>query len=66
MGIIGVVSYLGAALQESMSAALIQGAVTIEGGIRIYNFDAAIYFWVGCSVLSMLLATSLWMTKVRD
>ncbi len=66
MGIIGIVSYIGAAIQETISASLIESAVLVENGIRLYDFDAAIYFWVGSSVLSMLLAASLWNTKVRD
>jgi OPA family sugar phosphate sensor protein UhpC-like MFS transporter len=35
-------------------------------GVRIYDFDVAISFWIGASVLSMLLAASLWNTKIRN
>ena len=33
---------------------------------KVYDFDAAITFWIGASILSMLLAASLWNTKIRD
>ena len=66
MGFVGVFSYLGAATQENVSASLITQGITLIDGVRVYNFDTAIAFWVGTSVLSMLLAATLWNTKVRD
>ncbi len=66
MGFVGVFSYLAAATQESVSAALISRGVTFVDGIRTYDFDIAIMFWIGSSVLSLLLAASLWNTKIRD
>ncbi|HSD69745.1 MAG TPA: MFS transporter [Woeseiaceae bacterium] len=66
MGLVGVFSYLGAAIQETISAGLIAKGVTIIDGVRHYDFDAAILFWISSSVLSMLLAASLWNAKVRD
>ena len=66
MGFVGIFSYLAAATQESISAALISRGVTIVDGVRTYDFDTAILFWIGSSVLSMLLAASLWNTKIRD
>lgn len=66
MGFVGVFSYLAAATQENVSAVLISRGVTIVDGVRTYDFDTAILFWIGSSVLSMLLAASLWNTKIRD
>ena len=66
MGFVGVFSYLGAATQENVSAALISQGMTMVDGVRSYDFDLAIYFWVGTSVVSMLLAASLWNTRIRD
>ena len=66
MGFIGIFSYIGAAIQENISAHLIEAGVTMVDGVRVYNFDNAIFFWVGCSILSMVLAASLWNAKVRD
>lgn len=65
MGLVGVFSYLGAAIQETVSARLISEGVTLVDGARTYDFDSAILFWIGSSVVSMLLAASLWNAKVR-
>lgn len=66
MGFVGVFSYLGAATQENVSAALISEGMSMADGVRTYDFDLAIPFWIGTSVVSMLLAATLWNTKVRD
>lgn len=66
MGFVGIFSYMAAATQDLISAALIGGGVTMTDDIRTYDFDQAIVFWIGSSVLSMLLAATLWNTKIRD
>jgi MFS transporter, OPA family, sugar phosphate sensor protein UhpC len=66
LGLIGVFSYVGAAIQENISGALIQRGTTMVAGVRHYDFGPAILFWLGASVLSMLLAASLWRTKLSD
>jgi OPA family sugar phosphate sensor protein UhpC-like MFS transporter len=66
MGLIGVFSYLGAAIQEQISGALIDKGMRVVDGVRHYDFGPAILFWIGASALSLTLATSLWRTKLRD
>ena len=66
MGFIGVCSYIGAALQDQISGHLIEKGITIVDGVRHYDFSAAILFWIGMSVVSFILATSLWRVRVRD
>lgn len=66
MGLVGGLSYVGAAMQERISAYLIDREMIMQDGVRLYDFDLAIYFWVGTSVVSMLLAASLWNTKIRN
>jgi OPA family sugar phosphate sensor protein UhpC-like MFS transporter len=66
MGFIGVFSYLGAAIQERISGALIGGGTTIVNGVRHYDFHDVTVFWLGTSILSMLLAASLWRTRATD
>lgn len=66
LGFIGIFSYVGAAIQEVVSAHLINVGITQKSGLRLYDFEPAITFWVGASVLSMLLAASLWRARVRD
>jgi OPA family sugar phosphate sensor protein UhpC-like MFS transporter len=66
MGFIGVFSYLGAAIQDQISGHLIERGMTIVDGVRHYDFSTAILFWVGMSVVSLILATTLWQVRLRD
>ena len=66
MGFIGVFSYIGAALQDQISGHLIEKGMTVVDGVRHYDFSAAITFWVGASIVSLILATTLWRVKLRD
>jgi MFS transporter, OPA family, sugar phosphate sensor protein UhpC len=66
MGFVGVFSYIGAAVQENISGALIESGMQVVGGVRHYEFGPAIAFWIGSSVVSMLLAATLWRVKLRE
>ncbi len=66
MGFVGVFSYLAAATQDVISASLIGAGVSTVDGVQVYNFDNAVVFWIGASVLSLVLAASLWSTQIRD
>ena len=66
MGLVGIFSYLGAGTQDIVSSKLISSATVIVDDVSIYNFDNAIMFWIGTSIVSMILAASLWNTKIRD
>ncbi|MEJ2189633.1 MAG: MFS transporter, partial [Acidobacteriota bacterium] len=66
MGFIGVFSYIGAALQDQVSGHLIERGITIVDGVRHYDFSTVIWFWIGSSILSFILATTLWRVRVRD
>jgi len=66
MGVIGIFSYLGAALQENISGSLLQRFSHMVGDDRVYDFGPVIWFWIGSSVLSLLLAATLWRAKLRD
>ena len=66
MGFIGVFSYIGAALQERISGALVRQGTTIVNGVRHYDFHNAAVFWLGMSVLSMILAAALWRARMSD
>ena len=49
-----------------MSGLLIEAGREVHHGVAAYSFDAAFSFWIGASVLSMLLAATLWRVKVVD
>ncbi len=66
MGFIGIFSYMGAGVQDQISGILIENGTTIIDGVRHYDFSTAIAFWLGGSILSMLLAATLWKVKVRN
>lgn len=59
-GIVGVASYLGAAIQDLMSGYFIQAGKTMVDGKAHYDFSAAAWMWIGAAVLSCLLALLLW------
>lgn len=66
MGLIGIFSYIGAAVQENISGLLIERGMTVVDGVRTYDFSTVILFWIGASFVSMLLAASLWRVRLRD
>ncbi len=65
MGAVGAFSYLGAGIQETLSGLLIGQGTTMVDGVRHYDFSAAVWLWIGASVLSMLLAATLWRVRAR-
>ena len=65
-GLLGFFSYMGAATQDWVSGMLIQAGKSGTGGLEVYNFDYAFAFWIGASILSMLLALSVWNAKPRE
>ena len=65
MGMIGVFSYVSAAIQEHVSGYLIEDGMTMVDSVRVYDFSSVILLWVGASVLSVVLASTLWRVKVQ-
>jgi OPA family sugar phosphate sensor protein UhpC-like MFS transporter len=66
MGMIGLLSYGGAAAQEAISGYLINSHMTIVNGKKIYDFTLAADFWVASAVISMILAACVWNAKAKD
>ncbi|MGH8223258.1 MAG: MFS transporter, partial [Woeseiaceae bacterium] len=66
MGFVGIFSYIGAGIQENVSGYLIETGSSMVEGARVYDFSAVIVFWLGASVVSMLLAATLWRVRLRD
>lgn len=74
MGFIGVFSYIGAGTQDYISGKLIYDSeirVVFSIGenaptVYFYDYTVPIMFWVGASVVSLVLATSLWRAKASD
>ncbi|MBW7866301.1 MAG: MFS transporter [Candidatus Hydrogenedens sp.] len=66
MGLVGMFSYLGAAVQDWVSGKLIQaGAMTVDGR-AVHDFNNAFLFWIGAAVAAVLLTCVLWNVKAKD
>lgn len=63
MGMIGLFSYLGAAVQDQVSGSLLQASKTVVDGQVRYDFDGPFLFWIGATVLSVLLSLVLFRAK---
>lgn len=74
MGFIGIFSYVGAGLQDYVSGRLISDSEIAlrfatgrgETVVYFYDYSTPILFWVGASVLSLILASSLWRVRATD
>ncbi len=65
MGIIGLLSYAGAAIQEFISGVLINSSKTILNGKAVYNFSHVADFWVIASLGACLLPLLVWNAKAE-
>jgi OPA family sugar phosphate sensor protein UhpC-like MFS transporter len=63
MGMVGLFSYLGAAVQDQVSGSLLQASRTVVDGVARYDFDAVFLFWIGAAALSVLLSLVLFRVK---
>lgn len=60
LGIIGVMSYAAAGIQDIASGYLIEHNKLIVDGETIYNFETITIFWIGAAILSVVLAVFTW------
>ncbi|MCA9778620.1 MAG: MFS transporter [Candidatus Eremiobacteraeota bacterium] len=65
-GTIGLMSYLGAATQDWVSGLLLKAGQSDAAGEVVINFDYAFCFWIGSSILSLILATFVWNVQPSD
>jgi OPA family sugar phosphate sensor protein UhpC-like MFS transporter len=56
LGMVGIMSYLAAGIQDIISGILIEGNKKVVGEQIIYNFSSITWFWIGAAVLSVLFA----------
>jgi len=66
MGMVGMFSYIGAAVQGWVTGKLLAAGQTEVAGHITHNFTGAMTFWFCASVISVLLACCLWNVKPRD
>ena len=65
LGVVGIASYVGAALQDLISGFTIQNAKDISEGITSYDFSVVSWFWIGAAVLSVLCTLTVWNVKAK-
>lgn len=60
LGVVGIASYVGAALQDLVSGFTIQSGKNLSAGTPSYDFSIVVWFWIGAAVLSVLCALTVW------
>jgi len=67
MGVIGLFSYAGAALQEALGGYLLNAHKTIgPDGKTLYDFTLVGHFWVAATVFALVLPLLVWNAKRED
>ena len=56
----GLLTYMMAAVQDTLSGYLIDSSRTVAHGVTTYSFERVFAVWIGALVLSTLFAASLW------
>ena len=65
LGVVGIASYIGAAIQDAISGFTIQSGKTVGEGAAAYDFSSVAYFWVGAAVLSVVCTVIVWIMASR-
>jgi OPA family sugar phosphate sensor protein UhpC-like MFS transporter len=60
LGMVGIMSYAAAGIQDIASGFLIEGNKTVVGGETLYDFSAITFFWIGSAIVSTVLALFTW------
>ncbi|HOU54467.1 MAG TPA: MFS transporter [Myxococcota bacterium] len=66
MGVIGIFCYLGAAVQDTVSGWLVDRGRTVVDDVPVYDFGPLLAFWIGCSVVSILMTLLVWNARPRE
>jgi len=60
LGVVGVMSYLAAGIQDIASGYLIESNKQVVNGTTIYDFNHITIFWIGAAIISTILALLVW------
>ena len=60
LGVVGIMSYVAAGLQDIASGFLIEKNKTIVEGEAVYNFTPITIFWISSAVLTVLFTLLIW------
>ncbi|RLD76557.1 MAG: MFS transporter [Bacteroidetes bacterium] len=60
LGVIGVMSYAAAGIQDIVSGFLIEGNKTVVNGETLYDFNQITVFWISAAAISVILTLLTW------
>ncbi len=66
MGLVGLLTYIVAGIQDTLSGYLIDASKTIVNGAPVYSFRMVFAVWIGALVLSTLFAASIWVFSAMN
>lgn len=67
LGVVGIASYVGAAIQDLVSGITIQRGKIAGEGAASYDFSVVSWFWVGAAILSVICTLIVWkMAKKKN
>ena len=66
LGVIGIASYAGAAIQDLISGITIQSGKSVGVGAADYDFSVVSWFWIGAATLSVLCTLAVWWFASRN
>ena len=69
LGVVGLASYGGAALQDLISGFTIESgksAAAVAGQATQYDFSVVSWFWLGAAILSVLCALTVWNARAKE
>lgn len=62
LGVVGIASYIGAALQDFVSGLTIEAGKSADAG---YDFSVVSWFWFGAAILSVFFTVGVWILSAR-
>ncbi|MGM9698134.1 MAG: MFS transporter [Prevotella sp.] len=65
LGVVGIASYAGAALQDFVSGLTIESNKVIVDGTAVYDFSVISWFWLGAAILSVIFTIIVWILQVN-
>ena len=67
LGVVGIASYVGAAVQDIISGLVIQrNKEVVSDGSSVYDFSVVSWIWFGAAVLSVLCTLTVWKARSAE
>lgn len=66
MGMVGLLAYFGATLQELVNGWLVEHFSVVVDGVTVYHFDTIVKFWIGSTLLMVICVLPVWYGQKRQ